>query len=147
MTSEIAAILQHYSDPRIIVKGPFPQRFLPEYYSQGSIFCIASVEEGLAMVIPQAMSCGLPVIATVNSGAAEIVENGKTGFVIPAGSVDALKEKILLLFQNSSLREEMAANLLAPQRADLSWSRYGERIEEAYQQIVAEKRQAIPVRA
>ena len=145
MTPEIANILQRYPDSRIIVKGPFPQRLLPEYYSQGSVFCIGSVQEGLAMVIPQAMSCGLPVIATVNSGAAEIVENGRTGFVIVAGSVEALKEKILLLFQNSSLREEMAANLLAPQRASLSWSRYGEQIAEAYKEIAAQEYRAIPV--
>jgi len=136
LTPEIASVLKRYPDSPISVKGPFPQRSLPEYYSQGSVFCIASLEEGLAQVIPQAMGCGLPVIATANSGAAELVEEGRTGFVIPAGDVDALKEKLLLFYKNPQLREEMAANLRTMTQVDLSWARYGNQIVKAYEAMV-----------
>jgi len=45
-----------------------PQKELYKYYSQGSIFVILSIQEGLAMVQAQAMACGLPVICTTNTG-------------------------------------------------------------------------------
>jgi glycosyltransferase involved in cell wall biosynthesis len=136
LSPEIASILKQYPDSPISVKGPFPQSSLPQYYSQGSVFCIASLEEGLAQVIPQAMGCGLPVIATSNSGGAELVEEGRTGFVIPAGDVDALKEKLLLFYENPQLREDLAANLRKATKLDLSWARYGDQIVNVYEAIV-----------
>jgi len=136
LTPEIASILKQYPDSPISVKGPFPQSSLPQYYSQGSVFCMASLQEGLAMVIPQALSCGLPVIATANSGAAELVEEGRTGFVIPAGNVDALKEKLLLFYENPQLTADLAINLRTTTKVDLSWARYGDQIVKAYEAIV-----------
>jgi glycosyltransferase involved in cell wall biosynthesis len=47
--------------------GVIPRTQLYRYYSQSSVFVMASIEEGLAMVQPQAMACGLPVIATTNT--------------------------------------------------------------------------------
>lgn len=137
MTPEAEQILARYRSAAISVKGPFPRNALPEYYAQGSVFCIASYEEGLAQVILQAMSCGLPVIATVNSGASDVIAEGRTGFVIPAGDVDALKERISRLFEDSALREEMAANLRESGRPDLSWDSYGARMAGAYRSMAA----------
>lgn len=136
LTPEIAKILARYPESNISVKGPFPQKSLPAYYSQGSVFCMASLQEGLALVIPQAMSCGLPVIATENSGAAEIVDNGVNGFIIPACDVDALKEKILMLYIHPQQRDAMAARSLAARADRLSWSRYGDKIVELYEKAL-----------
>jgi glycosyltransferase involved in cell wall biosynthesis len=136
VTPEMAIILARYRDSRIKVMGPFPQSSLPQYYSQGSVFCLASFHEGMAMVIPQAMSCGLPVIATANSGASEVVEEGRTGYIIAAGDLEALKEKLTALNGNPGLRDQMAANLNGAQKRDISWNAYGERIIRSYRDIL-----------
>jgi len=138
LSPEVENVLRRYADSRIRLKGPFPQRSLPEYYSQGSVFCLASFEEGLAMVLLQAMSCGLPTIATVNSGAGDIVEDGGSGFVIPAGSLEAIKEKLVVLYEDAELRAEMSKRALQIREASLGWDRYGEEIVRKYQALICE---------
>ena len=46
------------------------------------------------MVIPQAMACGLPIITTFNTGASEIIENNKNGFVIKARDTKSLEKRL-----------------------------------------------------
>ena len=59
------------------------------------------------MVIVQAMACGLPVIATVNTGGPDIIRDGKDGFIIPIRDIEALKSKLLYLYQNEEIRKAM----------------------------------------
>lgn len=135
LSQEIVSFLKKYDDGRVFHKGPYPQAELYKYYSQGSVFCLASVEEGFAMVIPQAMACGLPVIATTNTGAEEVIQNGKQGYIIPIRDVEALKERLLILYENPKKRAEMGE---AAKRASLqcTWDAYGQRIISKYQEIL-----------
>jgi glycosyltransferase involved in cell wall biosynthesis len=136
VSPEAEVFLQKYQSPQIILKGKQPQNQLRWFYSQCSVFCIASIEEGLAMVQPQAMACGLPVIHTTNTGGEDIVRDGIDGFCIPIRDVEAIKEKILLLYENPDKRTEMGANALEQARTSLSWDDYGQKIIDSYQKIV-----------
>jgi len=111
---EIEPFLVKYQSDRIILKGKQPQNQLRWFYSQCSVFCLASIEEGLAMVQAQAMACGLPVIHTTNTGGGDIVRNGIDGFCVPFRDVEALKEKILFFYSNpiSSVRDMGSEALL-----------------------------------
>jgi len=53
----------------------------------------------------EAMACGLPVITTEN--AQSIVEDGKSGFVVPIRDINALEEKIRYLYYNREVAEKM----------------------------------------
>ena len=110
--------------------GPFPQEILSNYYSKGSIFCLASLEEGLAMVIPQAMACGLPVICTYNTGGSEIVRNGIDGYLINARDVEQLKRCIQELYLDEKLRLNMSNNASQRVRDKFDWQSYGERADK-----------------
>ena len=70
--------------------GVIPHPELRELYSQASVFVLASIEEGLAYVQAEAMACGLPVIATTNTGAGPFSPTGSKDssfrFVIPKRS-------------------------------------------------------------
>ena len=77
-----------------------PHIELYKYYSQSSIYVLPSIEEGLAMVQAEALACGLPVICSTNTGGEDIIRDGVEGFVIPIRDVEALKEKILYLYEN-----------------------------------------------
>jgi glycosyltransferase involved in cell wall biosynthesis len=63
--------------------------------------------EGQPLVILEAMSAGLPVIATPQGAIAETVVDGVTGFLVPVGDPVAIAEKILLLIRNADLRRRM----------------------------------------
>jgi glycosyltransferase involved in cell wall biosynthesis len=105
---------------------------LYRYYSQGSVFAIASIEEGLAMVIPQAMVCGLPVICTTNTGGEDIVRNEVDGFIIPARDTEALKAKILYFYENRKRCKEMGEAARERVCTHFTWDHYGERIVNSY---------------
>ncbi|MBU0455287.1 MAG: glycosyltransferase family 4 protein [Pseudomonadota bacterium] len=139
--AEIEPIIKKYASPQIYFKGPFPEFELAKYYSQCSIFCLPSLEEGLAMVIPQAMACGLPVICTTNTGGGDIVRDGQDGFVIPIRDVEALKEKILKLYEDNELREKMGRSARERVQTGYTWDDYGHRMIVEYQRILGSDKQ------
>jgi glycosyltransferase involved in cell wall biosynthesis len=80
------------------------------------------------MVVPQAMGCGLPVIVTENVGAADIVKDGENGFIIPIRDVDALKEKLIFLYENQTDCQEMGKLAHESVRSGCTWDDYGDRL-------------------
>lgn len=108
---------------------------LYRYLSQGSIFVLPSIEEGLAMVIPQAMACGLPVICTTNTGGADIIRDEKEGFIIPIRDVEALQAKIVYLYKHEDKRKQMSE--MALQRVKgFTWDVYGRNMINQYKKII-----------
>jgi glycosyltransferase involved in cell wall biosynthesis len=67
-----------------------PHRELMQLYREASVFVLPSLADGFGMVITEAMSRGLPVIATDHTGALDLIDHGRSGFVLPAGDVQAL---------------------------------------------------------
>jgi glycosyltransferase involved in cell wall biosynthesis len=116
--------------------GKIPQSELYQYYSQGSVFAMCSIEEGLAMVIPQAMACGLPIIATTNTGAEDIVRDGVDGFIIPIRDVEKLKEKLVYLYERPEERMRMGQSAKERVSSGFTWDDYGDRIVAAYKNIL-----------
>jgi glycosyltransferase involved in cell wall biosynthesis len=119
--------------------GPFKQNELVKYYQSGSIFCLASIEEGLAMVIPQAMACGLPVVCTTNTGGGDIVRDGIDGYVIPARNIEVLCDRIYILYANREIRKKMSLNAVERVSQGFSWGDYGKRAAKIYYSLINEK--------
>lgn len=107
-------------------------------YSQASVFVLPSVEDGWGHVTMEAMSCGLPVIVSANAGSADVVQEGISGFVVPACDTQALKEKIELLYRNPELRQEMGrqaqTQALVTQR---TWEEYGRQMQTIFVSLLA----------
>jgi glycosyltransferase involved in cell wall biosynthesis len=59
-------------------------------YHRAELLVLPSLEDGFGFVVAEAMACGLPVVVTDECGAAEWVEPGATGWVVPAGDAGAL---------------------------------------------------------
>jgi glycosyltransferase involved in cell wall biosynthesis len=72
------------------------------------IFVLSSDYEGLPLSILEAMSAGLPVVATDVGGVKEAVVDGSTGFLVKRGDSKALGEKITALIDDHSLRQKYA---------------------------------------
>jgi len=136
VTQEIRPFLEKYAAPNIIRMGPFSELDLCHYYLQCSVLCLASVVEGFGMVQSQAMACGLPVISTENTAGTDLIQDGKDGFVIPIRNVEAIKEKLLYLYENPDLRAQMGLSARARVVEEFTWSDYGRRTLQAYQGIL-----------
>jgi glycosyltransferase involved in cell wall biosynthesis len=110
---------------------------LHKHYSQASVLVLPSIEEGLALVQAQAMACGVPVIATENTGAADLFTDGVEGFIVPIRDAAAIADKIVFLYEHPEIRDAMGAAALARVRALGGWNSYGERMAAMYQAALA----------
>lgn len=102
-----------------------PYAELPRYYRMADIFVYPSLHEGSALAIYEALASGLPVIATHNAGS--VARDGVDGFIVPIRDIEALKEKILLLYRDKALRENMS--IQARMRSEsYTWQAYRQRL-------------------
>jgi glycosyltransferase involved in cell wall biosynthesis len=93
----------------IVFVGAQPHAAMTAYYSAGDILVFPTLRvEGFAFVLLEAMAAGLPLVATDLGGNAEAIDEGKNGFLIPAGDVDALVDRLSRLLDDRALRRCMA---------------------------------------
>lgn len=89
-----------------VFTGLVPPERVPELIAAMDIVVHASLREGLARVLPQALIAGKPVISYDIDGAREVVLPGETGFLLPPRSVAEMAEAILKLAADPELREQ-----------------------------------------
>jgi glycosyltransferase involved in cell wall biosynthesis len=83
-------LLARLRDGMTVRQGSVPQ--LLEAYQRAELFVLPSLHDGWGFVVPEAMACGLPVVVTDTSGARDLVEPGRTGWIVPAGDAAAIAE-------------------------------------------------------
>ena len=82
-------------------------------YRESSILASTSLFEPFGLVIPEAMSCGLPVVAyDCPYGPSEIITEERNGFLVSCYDVDAFAEKLCMLIENEPLRKIMGHNAI-----------------------------------
>jgi glycosyltransferase involved in cell wall biosynthesis len=138
MTEEIRPFLARHAGG-FHYAGFIHRTELFRWFSQGSVFVIASIQEGLALVMAQAMACGLPVIATTNTGAEDLITDGVEGFIVPPRDPQAIREKVLLLYEQPELRAEMGQAALRRVKCLGGWDQYGDRAAHVYADAIARK--------
>ncbi len=138
--NEIKSKINKYRlNKKIIFNKSISQSKLSEQYSESDVFITCSIEEGLSMVQLQAMSCGLPIICTPNSGGYEIIDNGNDGFIIPIRDIEELKKKILYLYNNRSICSQMGLRAQKKIKNNFSWEEYGKNVISTYQKLLKNK--------
>lgn len=121
----------------IKVLGHVPQPELKRLMSQSHALVLPSVQEGLAMVMAQAMACGCPVIASENTGARNLFDDGQEGFIVPIRDAQALADRLQRLADEPSLRDRMGAASLERVKRMGGWRDYGQRALGIYEALVA----------
>ena len=86
--------------------GPVSRDRTAEWYQQSDVFVLPTLSDGFALTQLEALANGLPVIATPNCG--RVVEEGKTGFTVPARDAHALADAILKFASDRNLSVSMA---------------------------------------
>jgi glycosyltransferase involved in cell wall biosynthesis len=115
-----------------------PHNAVLDEMAQNDVFVMPSLSEGLALVILEALSRGLPVITTTNSGAEEIIRDGQEGFFVPIRSAEAIAQKLEVLDQDRDLLDHMSAS--AARRArEFTWQAYRSLLATTLTQILANR--------
>ena len=90
----------------IVIHPAVPDIF--EKYIESSMLLMTSLYEPFGLVLVEAMSCGLPVVAfDCPYGPADIIHDGKDGFLIEDRNIEAYADKVCQLIENENLRSEM----------------------------------------
>lgn len=80
------------------------------------VFCIASLYEGTPLTLFEAMAAGKPVVSTSVDGCREVIEDGRTGLLVPPRDPAALAAALLRVLDDSELRLRLGENALAASR-------------------------------
>ncbi|MGA3290275.1 MAG: glycosyltransferase family 4 protein [Candidatus Bathyarchaeia archaeon] len=108
---------------------------LLKYYQNAAVYVLPSYREGLPTTLLEAMSCGLPIVATAISGITDVIDNFKTGLLVPTNSPEKLANAILTLIEDSTLSEEIATNARMHVQKYYDWDIITSKIEEVYLSI------------
>lgn len=88
---------------------------------------LPSIVEGRALVQQEALSCGLPIIVTPNTGGEDLVVEGKTGYMVPIRSPEKIKEAISSMMANWKNREDIQ-KLCQKKAREYTWQNYAQNI-------------------
>ena len=120
--------------PRIQVLGRIPRPEVAQHLARCSIFCLPSVVEPSAVASVEAMAFGLPVVATTVGGFPEMVEDGKTGILVPPQDPDALAEALATLLANPERARSMG--IAGHRRSEMfTWDAVGARLHAQIQDL------------
>jgi glycosyltransferase involved in cell wall biosynthesis len=113
------------------------QNNIEEWMPVLDIFVLPSLTEGTPMALLEAMSAGIPPIASAVGGVPKVVEDGINGFLVPPGDFQAISAKVIALKKNPELQKKIASeavNLIKNRFGVHEWCR---KIEAQYNELLA----------
>jgi glycosyltransferase involved in cell wall biosynthesis len=135
-TGETKTLLGDNPPAHVEFTGPLSRDEVAAQMSRASVLVLPSIEEGLAMVQAQALACGCPVIATTNSGAEDLFDNGREGFIVPARDPEAIAHALTLLYQDRDLLHAMTQAARSRVEQIGGWDRYGAEIMALFSRLL-----------
>lgn len=123
----------------ILFAGLVPASQVPTYLSAMDALVHASLREGLARVLPQALLAGKPVVSFDVDGAREVVVHGETGYLVPPKSVQGLVVSLCEMIENPQKAAAMAAKGRELCRERFRWQTMVGRLDALYRELLAAK--------
>ena len=119
-----------------IVRMPGWRDDMPAQLSSLTLFVSAARSEPFGLAIVEAMAAGLPIVATKSEGALEILEDGSTGKLVPAGNPEALADAIDNLLADPVERARLGNNARLAARQRYSLKRMASDTEQVYRKLL-----------
>jgi glycosyltransferase involved in cell wall biosynthesis len=115
--------------------GFVSNRKIKEIMSSSDIFFFPTLEEPFGIVVTEALSYGLPIIASNTFAMPEIV--GKAGFAIDLKKEDEIKKKLVLLINNTNFRKKLSDIARKKAETEYSFSSINNKLEKVYKHILS----------
>jgi glycosyltransferase involved in cell wall biosynthesis len=141
----------------IVGEGPLRNKLMQDVVSQGlegrvqflgtvvdvlpilratTIFVRPSLTEGMSLAVLEAMACGLPIVASNIEGNAELVEDGKTGYLVSPGNPGALAERINCMLADQRASIILGQNARAYAERLYDWERITDKTLTLYDSLL-----------
>jgi glycosyltransferase involved in cell wall biosynthesis len=122
---------------KIISRAPVRrEELLKEIYPRADVFVFPTRAEGFGISCIEAMSFGIPIITTNISAMPEIVEDKKTGFLIPVDDINALTHSLRILIEDEKVRKKQRENTEKKFREKFWNETTNKKLAKIYQEIV-----------
>jgi glycosyltransferase involved in cell wall biosynthesis len=125
----------HINDS-IIWAGLQPKEALKSYYTQMDIVTIPSRFEGFGLTAIEAMSYGIPVVASRVDGLMEVIKDGISGILVQSENPSAFANAIITFLQNSSKRQQIGENGYNRVKATFAYNIYQKTITDIYKTLL-----------
>jgi glycosyltransferase involved in cell wall biosynthesis len=126
---------------RFIVRNEFISEDLAaDYFQRASVVVLPYIEASQSGVIPLAYSAAKPVVATTVGGLPEIVEDGRTGYLVAPRDAAQLADAVTRLLLDPSLRRQMGKNGKSKLQAECSSEVIARKTMEVYQRTTPRER-------
>ena len=125
---------------KVVFVGFKSSKEIVDFYSISDIFVASSIgSEPFGIFIAEAMACGLPVIASKSGGIPELVEDGQTGVLFPAGDENALASKITDLIGDKKQLHDLGKNAQARASKYFTWDVITDQYVKLYDELFDSK--------
>jgi L-malate glycosyltransferase len=121
-------------------KGNVNHDILLKFYQNATLYVLPSYREGLPTTLLEAMSCGLPVVATAIAGISDVIVDHNMGILIPPNNPEELANAILSLLGDEKLREEIGSNARKHVQKYYDWDIITSEIEKVYQSLFSREK-------
>jgi glycosyltransferase involved in cell wall biosynthesis len=108
-------------------------------FAEMDVFVSASRSESFGLVIAEAMASGVPVVATMSAGACEVIEDSKSGILVPIDDAQAIADAVVALASDTNLRSRLIENGYRRVVENFSMKRMVDETEAFYQTVIAAK--------
>lgn len=108
---------------KVVFKGQVGRGILKFFYNAADVFVTTPWYEPFGITPVEAMACGTPVIGSRVGGLKFTIRDGRTGFLVPAASPEALEEKMALVLSDGDLRERLGINARKRAAGMFTWDR------------------------
>ena len=124
-------------DSSITLTGSVPAPMVANLMRQSRLLCLPSHGEGTPNCVMEALSCGLPVVATRVGGIPDIVEHERSGLLVDKGDIEGLVDALVTLLRDPDrcARMGQAAHAFAGQH--LNARKTVDRLLELYNELIA----------
>jgi glycosyltransferase involved in cell wall biosynthesis len=131
-------ITAHQLEGRVLLAGFYPD--VRPVLAALDIYVLSSRFEGLSYSLMEAMAAGLPVVATDVVGNRDLIEDGRSGLLVPPANAPALARTLLRLLNEPVEREKLGLYALQAARSRPTPAQMAGQVIELYQSALQERR-------
>jgi glycosyltransferase involved in cell wall biosynthesis len=111
---------------------------VPQLLAAADLFALPSLYEGSSLAVLEAMAAGTPVVSSAIGGTDELIEDGRSGLLVPPGDAEALAAALRRALDDRELREALATRARERVDAGLTRTQNAERVTTVYRELLAE---------
>jgi phosphatidylinositol alpha-1,6-mannosyltransferase len=129
--------------PCVVFTGRLPEADKVAHYNLADLFVFPSTLEGFGLAVAEAMSCGLPVVASGEGALPELVAHGEGGFVCGGGDRAAFVAATLQLLDQPELRRRSGAFNRERVDRQFRWPRAARRVLDIYEEVLSDWKRGV----